>query len=140
MPRPMSFRFPEDLVYRLDEEAADQRTAVTTLVISLVDEGLKTRRFPGIVYRDGAAGRRAGLHDGPDVWEIVRDIRLAGGRGQARIRRVADDAALSEADVRLAIDFYTAFPDEIDQRIELDERTATRVREQIARRDELLST
>jgi hypothetical protein len=140
MARPMSFRLPEDLVFRLDEEAADQQTAVTTLVISLIDEGLKTRRFPGVVYRDGPTGRRAALQAGPDVWEIVRDIKHAAGRGEGRIRQVARDAGLTEPDVRLAVDFYAAFPDEIDARIALDERTAAWVRERIARREELLTS
>lgn len=140
MARPMSFRLPEDLVVRLDEEASDQQAAVTTLVISILDEGLKTRRFPGVTYRDGPAGRRAALQGGPDIWEIIRDVKHARGRGQTRVSHVARDAGLDESDVRLAVDFYAAFPDEVDARLALDERTAARVRQRIARRDELLSS
>jgi len=53
---------------------------------------------------------------------------------------VARDAGLDESDVRLAVDYYAAFPDEVDARLALDERTAARVRQRIARRDELLSS
>jgi hypothetical protein len=139
MVRPTSFRLPEDLVFRLDEEAADQQTSVSSLVVTLLDEGLKTRRFPGVVYRDGPTGRRAGLVIGPDLWEVVRDVKRATGRGETRIRRVADRAGLTEAQVRLAVDFYANFPVEIDARIAADERASVRVRERIERREQLLS-
>ena len=52
--------------------------SITQLVSSLLDEGLKTRRFPGVVYRSGPVGRRAALVGGPDVWEVVRDLRRRG--------------------------------------------------------------
>lgn len=139
MARPTSFRLPEDLVFRLDEEATDQQTSVSGLVISLLDEGLKTRQFPGVVYRDGPAGRRAGLLSGPDVWEIVRDVKRASGRGESRIRRVAEQGGLTDAQVRLAVDFYAAFPAEIDVRIAADDQAADRVRARVARREHLLS-
>ncbi len=139
MARPTSFRLPEDLVFRLDEEATDQQTSVSGLVITLLDEGLKTRQFPGVVYRDGPAGRRAGLLSGPDVWEIVRDVKRASGRGESRIRRVAEQGGLTDAQVRLAVDFYAAFPAEIDVRIAADDQAADRVRARVARREHLLS-
>ena len=41
----------------------------------LIDEGLQIEEFPGIVFRSGPAGRRAGVAGGPDVWEIVRDLK-----------------------------------------------------------------
>jgi len=72
MTRPTSFRLSDDLVERLDAEAAASGTSVSALVASVLDEGLKTRRFPGIVYSDGPTGRRAGLLGGPEVWEVVR--------------------------------------------------------------------
>lgn len=140
MARPTSFRLPEELLERLDREADASGTSVTALVTTLLDEGIKTRRFPGIVYRDGPAGRRAGLVGGPDVWEVVRAISTTTGRGEKRIQEVADTADLPAARVRLAIDFYTAFPDEIDARITADHAAAERVREAIVRREQLLSS
>ncbi|MDQ3978235.1 MAG: hypothetical protein M3314_01605 [Actinomycetota bacterium] len=139
MARPTSFRLPSGLLARLEEEAANTGSTVTALVSRLLDEGLKTRRFPGIVYRDGPAGRRAGLAGGPDVWELVRAVKAAGGEGQHRLRQVADELGLPLSHVSRAIDFYVAFPDEIDERIATDERSAARVRELIERRDRLMS-
>jgi hypothetical protein len=140
MARPTSFRLPDDLLERLDEEAAASRTSVTALVTSLLDEGIKTHRFPGIVYRDGPTGRRAGIVGGPDVWEIVRSVAHAKGRGEARLRAVAEAHDLPLGRARLAVEFYAAFPGEIDERIEADERAAQRIREEINRREQLLSS
>ena len=41
----------------------------------LIEEGLRIEAFPGIVFRSGPTGRRAGIAGGPDVWEIVRDLK-----------------------------------------------------------------
>ncbi|MDZ7734263.1 MAG: hypothetical protein U5R31_15355 [Acidimicrobiia bacterium] len=107
---------------------------------SLLDEGLKTRRFPGIVYRDGPTGRRAALVGGPDVWEIVRAVSEAKGRGETRLRSVAEAHDVPLARARLAVEFYAAYPDEIDERIEADQRAADRIRDEIDRREQLLSS
>ncbi|MBI2703693.1 MAG: ribbon-helix-helix protein, CopG family [Actinobacteria bacterium] len=139
MARPTSFRLPEDLLEQLDQEADASGTSVTALVATLLNEGIVTRRFPGIVYRDGPTGRRAGLVAGPDIWEIIRDVSEVKGRGEKRIRAVADASGLSVAQVRLAVDFYAAHPDEVDHRIEVDKREADRIRELIRRREDLLS-
>lgn len=64
-----------ELLDRLEQEASNQRTPVTAVVTTLLDEGLKTRRFPGIVYRDGPTGRCAGLVGRPDVWEVIRALK-----------------------------------------------------------------
>lgn len=130
---------PADLLARLEEEAANSGSTVTALVSGLLDEGLKTRRFPGIVHRDGPAGRRAGLVGGPDVWELVRAVKGSGGDGEQRLRQVADELGIPLARLALAIDFYVAFPEEIDERIAADERAVARLRELIERRDRLMS-
>lgn len=139
MARPTSFRLPEDLLSRIEAQAASEGRSVSGLVSTLLDEGVKTRRFPGIVYRDGPTGRRAGVAGGPDVWEIVRDVQRTSGREEQRIKRVADEAGISPALVRLAIDFYVAFPREVDERILADQRSADREREMTGRRERLLS-
>jgi hypothetical protein len=139
VPRPTSFRLPEELLERVDAEAVATGTSATALVTSLLDEGLKSRPFPGVVYRDGPAGRRAGLASGPDVWEIVRAVRRTPGRGEQRIRRVAEDTGLGLDQVRLAVNFYSAYPDEIDARIAADETAADQIRVMVDRREQLLS-
>jgi hypothetical protein len=140
MARPTSFRLSDDLLERLDAEAAATGTSVSALVASVLDEGLKTRRFPGIVYRDGPTGRRAGLLGGPDVWEVVRAVRGMAGQGEQRVRRVAAERALTVERVRLAIDFYAVFPDEIDARIAADEVAARHAQELIERRERLMTS
>ncbi len=140
MSRPTSFRLPADLVQRLESESDAANTSVTSLVTALLDEGLKIRQFPGIVYRDGPTGRRAGFVGGPDVWEVIRDLRHAPGRGMGRITHLAEETALPIARIRLAADFYSSYPDEIDARIEADEQAAERVRRLVDQRDRLLSS
>ena len=140
MARPTSFRLPEDLLAKLDQEADASGTSVTSLVATLLNEGITTRRFPGVIYRDGPIGRRAGLVAGPDIWEVVRAVRDTKGRGEKRLGAVADTTGLLLSQIRLAVDFYAAHPAEIDQRIEADNREAERVRELINRRQRLLSS
>ncbi len=137
--RPASYRLPEELLARLDEEAAERQVSVTSLVTALLDEGLKTRRFPGVIYRDGPAGRRAALINGPDVWEVIASLRSTPGKGERRLRRLADELGQPIARLRTAIEFYAAFAEEIDERIEANERAAKRVRAEVRRRDELLA-
>jgi hypothetical protein len=139
MVNPTSFRLPADLLIRLEHEAASAGSTVTALVSRLLDEGLKTRRFAGIVYRDGPAGRRAGLAHGPDVWELIRAVKHGEGEGEQRLRLVADELGIPPTQLRLAVDFYVAYPEEIDARIAEDERAASQVRDLISRRERLMS-
>lgn len=139
MARPTSFRLPEELLDRLEEEGRSSGTSVTALVASLLDEGLKTRQFAGIVYRDGPAGRRACLVGGPDIWEIVRDLGKAPGRGMRRIEHLAAETGIPASRLQLAAEFYAAFPDEIDRLIETDVQAAQRARRSIDERERLLS-
>jgi hypothetical protein len=44
---------------------------------------------------------------------------------------------VAETLVRLAVDYYAAFPDDIDGRLAADERAAIHLRDTIARRERL---
>ena len=140
MPRPTSFRLDDELLERIEAESLAASTSVTSLVSSLLDEGLKARQFPGVVYRSGPSGSRAGLVGGPDVWEVIRDLRHWPGRGMERVEHLAENLGLAVGLVRLATDFYSAFPDEIDDRIAEDERAAEQIRRRAQRREALLSS
>ena len=140
MPRPTSFRLPEELLERLDAEATSAGASATTLVATILDEGLKTRRFPGIVYRDGPTGRRAAFVGGPDIWEIIRALQHMPGKDERRVRALAEELVLSAAQIRLAIDFYGGNPTEVEDRIAADDLVAEKLRERIDRRERLLSS
>ena len=139
MPAAKSFRLPDGLAERLARRAADEGVSQTELVSALLDEGLKTRAFPGIVYRDGPTGRRAALAVGPDVWEIISTIRHVSGSGERKVRNVAQMLSLNERWVRLAVEFYTVYPEEVDARIKANEDVAEQLRERAERRERLLA-
>lgn len=138
MSRPTSLRLPDEMRTRLDDESRRISSAPSSLAIVLIDEGLKMRRFPGIVFRDGPTGRRAGLANGPDVWEIVRDLKWHGASGD-QIRLVAEKTGLAPELIGLAADYYVVFPDEIDDRIAADARAYEELRALADRRERMLS-
>ena len=140
MSRPTSLRLPEDVRARLDDESQRISAPPSTLAVVLIDEGLRMRRFPGIVFRDGPTGRRAGLAKGPDVWEIVRDLKRAQGTGRQSIGFVAEETGLAPEMIELAADYYVVYPEEIDDRIATDARVAEELRELADRRKRMLST
>ena len=72
-------------------------------------------------------GRRVGLAAGPDVWEIVVVLRdFAEGGAAEAVRRAAKWLNVTEAQVRTAESYYASFPDEIDERVEMNEAAAGR--------------
>lgn len=72
---PFSVRFPPDVDRALTEEAKRARRSKGAIVISLTDEALRCRRFPGIAFRGDDARRRAWvIGSGLDVWEIVQMV------------------------------------------------------------------
>ena len=79
-------------------------------------------RHPGIVFRSGPAGRRAGLMSGPDVWEVVR-----AAVGYERTREdVAEQAGLTPEQVGVALRYYVEHSNEIEDWIRMVDEEAER--------------
>lgn len=83
----------------------------------LVDEGLRMAEHPGIVFKDGPAGRRAALALGPDVWEVVSVAKEIDVRGARAVPAIAEALNLPVARVDTALRYYAAYPNEIDAEI-----------------------
>ena len=79
---------------------------------------------PGIVFRDGATGRRAAVAGGPDVWEVVALLRGLRGDVDARVGRAARQLGLPVRQVRAASRYYAAFAEEIEAEIAANETAA----------------
>lgn len=69
-------------------------------------------QVPGIVFRDGPAGRRAGVAGSLDVWEIIEAVQAA---DHTTPEAVGAGLAVPVRIVLVALDYYARYPDEIDQ-------------------------
>lgn len=81
---------------------------------------------PGIVFRDGPMGRRAGLAAGPDVWEIVTALKDIPTRGREAVDELGRLLELSEGQMQTALDYYGEYPEEIEDLIRRNEEEAQR--------------
>ena len=139
MARAVSLPISEDLAERLraEGEASDQSPPV--LASSLLDEGLKTRQFPGIIYMDGPSGRRASLADGPDVWQIIRALQEVPTDHHDPVETVCIEADLCVRQIKLAMQFYEAYPNEIEAKIADNRAAAKRIDEMISERERAIA-
>jgi hypothetical protein len=85
----------------------------------LVDEGLRMEEHPGVIFRDGPAGRRACLIGGPDVWEIIRSVTSSRAAEpdlsrSELVKLVEDNTGAPGRLVSLALTYWAAYPQEID--------------------------
>lgn len=95
----------------------------SSVAARLVDEGLRMDEHPGVLFREGPMGRRACLVGGPDVWEVIRAVRSArsaeAGLDEAAILElVSENSGVALRLVRAAVDYWAAYPDEVDVLVE----------------------
>ena len=86
----------------------------------LVEEGLRMDAHPGVIFRDGPAGRRAVLVGGPDVWEVIRAVRSArasaeGIAGDDLLALLESQTSLGRRMLESAVAYYGDHPDEVDE-------------------------
>jgi hypothetical protein len=122
----------------LRERSAQSGEPIARLAQRYIDEGMRLDRHPGIVFRDGPAGRRAAVSGGPDVWEVVVAARSAPEHGEALIEALAERTGAPPAKIRVAVRYYAEYPDEIDRWIAMVEQEAERLEQTLERERSLL--
>jgi hypothetical protein len=122
--RQFSARLDADVVDRLERRGVRSGLNKSRLAERYIDEGVRMDDHPGIVFRDGPTGRRAGLAAGPDVWEVIAALRASGLEGDAAIQATAEWSGLSVRQVRDAIGYYSEYSTEIDERVRLNDEEA----------------
>src|SRR5579871_1816792 len=84
-----------------------------------LSEEEKMRMVPGIIYEDGAIGRRAHVvGSGLDVFEVITTYVNTAKDEQRIIEGYRD--WLTPEQVKAALEFYRLFPEEIDERLALE--------------------
>jgi hypothetical protein len=98
----------------LRSRSAQSGEPIVRLANRYIEEGMRLDRHPGIAYRDGPAGRRAVVVGGPDVWEVVAGARSAPERGEPLIAALAERLGVLAEKIRVAIRYYSEYPEEAD--------------------------
>ena len=116
-------RFDASVAERLASfVAANPGMSLSSAANRLVDQALRMSEHPGIVFRTGPTGRRAGLANGPDIWEAIRAIKSA-REGEPSLAEdellamVADNTGIPVRLFRIAARYWASYPDEIDAEI-----------------------
>lgn len=74
---------------------------------------------PGIVFREGPAGRRATVVGGPDVWEVVRAVQAARAAepdlsDSDLVTMLHDNTGVPLHMIRTALGYWSAYPTEVE--------------------------
>jgi uncharacterized protein (DUF433 family) len=116
---PVSVRLSDEAYAEAREWSRRTSRPLGAVVGELVQEAVRMRRFPGIVFAGPPGERRARVGGGPDVWEIVALWRSVGEDVE---RTLASIEHLSARQLEAALRYYRAHPEEIDRLIEENER------------------
>jgi hypothetical protein len=114
----ISVRLDDRLAQKLKLSASAAGETVSERLRRYAEEGARRDEHPMITFRDGPTGRRAGLINGPDVWEIAMWIDdLAGVKDPAK--SLAREGVVTRAQIDAALRYRAAYPEEIQARIDL---------------------
>ena len=118
----VTVKIPKTLAAEARRLAEESGRDAQEVLEELLEESLRMRRVPGIVFADGPTGRRARIADtGLEVFEVADVFREAGRNGE--VARAAFDW-LSETQLQAALEYYATYPREIDERLDRDEYAA----------------
>ncbi len=110
----------------VDQEASRTGRSRGAVIEALAEEALRMRLFPGIAFRGTDWERRAWvMGTALDVWQIVDAHRDVGS-----VERAAEGGAANARQIRLALDYYERFPEEIDAAIAETRRTIEQLEEE----------
>lgn len=119
---PVSLRIPEEVRAIIEDTAKRTKRDFSSVANEMLEEAVKSRRVPGIIFVDGINGRVARVAGtGLEVWEIARDYHDLGANWE-RLRTAYH--WLQEPQLRSALAYAEAYPEEVEARIRRDEQRA----------------
>jgi hypothetical protein len=123
---PFSMRLSTRMEALVQSEAQRTGRSKGTIVEGLAEEAMRMRLFPGIAFRGADWERRAWvIGTALDKWQIVAAYQDLGS-----VERMVEGGSANERQIRLALDYYERFPEEIDAAIAENRRTIDQLEEE----------
>jgi uncharacterized protein (DUF433 family) len=114
-----SIRIQEKTLKEIEQISRDSGKDFSAVANELLEEAVRMKRCPGIIFTEGTTGRRARIAGtGIEVWEVI-----------ATYKGIAEDFArlrqayhwLTEQQLRAAVGYYTVYKEEIDNLVKQNE-------------------
>lgn len=127
--QPFSLRLSPEVLREIRLLARRLERPASYVVSALIEESLRQRRCPGILFTDGPAGRRATVAgSGIDVWEVIRVFKACGEDLEALAQTYPH---LSRRQLEAALHYYRRYPQEVDDRLAQEERAEAELAERL---------
>ncbi len=115
-----SFRLPVETMKEIEHMAEETGQDFSSVTKDLLQEAIKMRRCPGILFAEGTSGRRARVAGtGIEVWEVIAAYKSM-KEDFKRLQKAYH--WLSAERLKAALGYYTVYPEEIDRLIEQNEQ------------------
>jgi uncharacterized protein (DUF433 family) len=114
-----SLRIPPETLREIEGVAEEAGLDFSTAANQLLEEAVRMRRCPGIIFTSGPSGRRATLSGtGLDVWEVIATYKSL-GKSLKRLGKTYH--WLTETQLRSALAYYALYPQEIEAQLKRNE-------------------
>ena len=115
-----SLRLPAETMKEIEQMARETGQDFSNVTKDLLQEAIKMRRCPGILFAEGTSGRRARVAGtGIEVWEVISGYKSV-KEDFERLKKAYH--WLSGEQLKTALGYYAIYPQEIDRLIEQNEQ------------------
>lgn len=115
-----SIRIQKTTLKELEQIAKESMKEFSVVANELLDEAVRMKKCPGIIFSEGTTGRRARIAGtGLEVWEVIATYR---GVNEDFVRLLKTYHWLTEQQIMSAIGYFRAYPEGIDILILQNER------------------
>jgi uncharacterized protein (DUF433 family) len=125
---PVSVRLDKSVLAAIRAQARATGKPLSRVIREMLELVLRMQRFPGIVFVEGPAGRRAHLAGtGLDVWEVIGLIRER--QGVSKLQE--HFPRLSPMAIQVARAYAEAYPEEIETFLTLNDQTPEQLKRKL---------
>ena len=115
-----SLRLPAETMKEIEQMAKETGQDFSNVTKDLLQEAIKMRRCPGILFAEGIGGRRARVAGtGIEVWEVIAAYKTM-KEDFKRLQKAYH--WLSAEQLKAALGYYAVYPQEIDRLIQQNEQ------------------